>query len=32
VSTIDVKERTRNPTDITVGEPQVGVTITPCRR
>ena len=32
VSTIDVTERTKNPTDITVGLTPVEVVITPCRR
>ncbi len=32
VSTIDVKTRTKNPTDITVGAFPIGVAVTPCRR
>jgi YVTN family beta-propeller protein len=32
VSTIDVKTRTKNPTDIPVGMNPVGVAVTPCRR
>ena len=32
VSTIDVTERNKNPTDITVGLTPVEVVITPCRR
>jgi len=32
VSTIDVKTRTKNPTDIPVGSFPVGVAVTPCRR
>ena len=32
VSTIDVKTRTKNPTDIPVGRNPIGVAITPCRR
>jgi YVTN family beta-propeller protein len=32
VSTIDVKTRTKNPTDITVGSSPFGVVFTPCRR
>ena len=32
VSTTDVTERTKNPTDITVGPQPVAVAITPCRR
>jgi YVTN family beta-propeller protein len=32
VSTIDVKTRTKNPTDITVGLGPGGVAVTPCRR
>jgi hypothetical protein len=32
VSTIDVKTRTKHPTDITVGAQPVAVAITPCRR
>jgi YVTN family beta-propeller protein len=31
VSTIDVKTRTKNPTDITVGARPGGVVVTPCR-
>jgi len=31
VSTIDVKTRTKNPTDITVGAAPVRVAVTPCR-
>jgi YVTN family beta-propeller protein len=32
VSTIDVKTRTKNPTDIPVGSFPLGVAFTPCRR
>ena len=32
VSTIDVKTRTKNPTDITVGSSPFGVAMTPCHR
>ena len=32
VSTIDVKTRAKNPTDITVGSNPAGVAVTPCRR
>jgi YVTN family beta-propeller protein len=32
VSTIDVKTRTKHPTDITVGTQPLGVAVTPCRR
>ncbi len=32
VSTIDVKTRTKNPTDIAVGSGPAGVAVTPCRR
>jgi YVTN family beta-propeller protein len=32
VSTIDVKTRTKHPTDITVGTGPIGVAVTPCRR
>ena len=32
VSTIDVKTRTKHPTDIPVGSRPFGVAITPCRR
>jgi DNA-binding beta-propeller fold protein YncE len=32
VSTIDVTERTKNPTDITVGSAPFVVAVTPCRR
>jgi YVTN family beta-propeller protein len=32
VSTIDVKTRKKNPTNITVGLIPVEVTVTPCRR
>jgi YVTN family beta-propeller protein len=32
VSTIDVKTRTKNPADITVGASPARVAITPCRR
>jgi YVTN family beta-propeller protein len=32
VSAIDVKSRTKHPTDITVGSRPVGVAVTPCRR
>jgi YVTN family beta-propeller protein len=32
VSTIDVKTRTKNPTDINVGAIPIGEAITPCRR
>jgi YVTN family beta-propeller protein len=32
VSTIDVKTRTKHPTDITVGLQPLRVAITPCRR
>jgi len=32
VSTIDVKSRTKDPTDINVGLSPSGVAVTPCRR
>jgi YVTN family beta-propeller protein len=32
VSTIDVKTRTKHPTDITVGSLPTKVAVTPCRR
>src|SRR5262249_58759554 len=32
VSTIDVRTRTKNPTDITVGSGPFGLAVTPCRR
>jgi YVTN family beta-propeller protein len=32
VSTIDVKTKTKHPTDITVGTGPIGVAVTPCRR
>jgi YVTN family beta-propeller protein len=32
VPTIDVKTRTKNPTDITVGPNPIRVAVTPCRR
>jgi hypothetical protein len=32
VSTIDVKTRTKNPTDIPVGSNPIRVAVTPCRR
>jgi YVTN family beta-propeller protein len=32
VSTINVKTRTKNPSDIPVGSFPVGVAVTPCRR
>jgi YVTN family beta-propeller protein len=32
VSTIDVKTRTKNPTDIPVGSGPLGVAFTPCHR
>jgi YVTN family beta-propeller protein len=32
VSTIDVKTRTKNPTDIPVGSLPTAVAVTPCRR
>jgi YVTN family beta-propeller protein len=32
VSTIDVKTRTKNPTDIPVGAGPLGVAVTPCHR
>jgi hypothetical protein len=32
LSTIDVKSRTKDPIDITVGTAPTGVAVTPCRR
>jgi hypothetical protein len=32
VSAIDVKTRTKNPTDIIVGSAPLGLTVAPCRR
>ena len=32
VSTIDVKTRNKNPTDIAVAPEPIGVAVTPCRR